>query len=566
MNKKNVVITCDDSYMYQASTMLNSLLKNNNSDIKIFLIHNGVKKKKLDSLKKLVNQFSVEFEDFKIKNNFFSDLKTTHHFKNVNYFRLLIPDVLPRNINKVLYLDCDILVLNSIEFLWEINLNNHFLAAVKDNVSITHKEQLGMKPTSNYFNSGVMLINLDFWRQEQLSKKVIEFVIDHPEKIEFVDQDGLNAIINGHWIELPLSWNVQSYLFMDNGLKIRYADILSEPSVIHFSGNGLKPWKNNNFTNLYFSEYKKYQKSLSIPKSKFKLISKQQLTLHSKKYLKKIFFFFGKINLLWKINSYFFRISKFIYDSRNLKTSSNFSQKDIEQELIKSIISEKKVVAGPFKGLIYPNIEAIGSSIYPKLLGTYEIELEHVINEICSNKYSVIIDIGCAEGYYAVGLAMLNDKSKVYAYDNNKYARDLCISMAKENNVSERVIVNEIFTMRTIHKILPKDQGFIICDCEGAEEYIFYDDGENWLELIKHFDLLIEIHDVFRQGISQYIYQLFSKYYEIQIIYSVEDNLRAVIFDTPLLNGIDYCTKLNFLAENRPGIMQWFYMKRKNIS
>jgi len=566
LNKKNVVITCDDSYMYQASTMLNSLLKNNNSDIKIFLIHNGVKKKKLDSLKKLVNQFSVEFEDFKIKNNFFSDLKTTHHFKNVNYFRLLIPDVLPRNINKVLYLDCDILVLNSIEFLWEINLNNHFLAAVKDNVSITHKEQLGMKPTSNYFNSGVMLINLDFWRQEQLSKKVIEFVIDHPEKIEFVDQDGLNAIINGHWIELPLSWNVQSYLFMDNGLKIRYADILSEPSVIHFSGNGLKPWKNNNFTNLYFSEYKKYQKSLSIPKSKFKLISKQQLTLHSKKYLKKIFFFFGKINLLWKINSYFFRISKFIYDSRNLKTSSNFSQKDIEQELIKSIISEKKVVAGPFKGLIYPNIEAIGSSIYPKLLGTYEIELEHVINEICSNKYSVIIDIGCAEGYYAVGLAMLNDKSKVYAYDNNKYARDLCISMAKENNVSERVIVNEIFTMRTIHKILPKDQGFIICDCEGAEEYIFYDDGENWLELIKHFDLLIEIHDVFRQGISQYIYQLFSKYYEIQIIYSVEDNLRAVIFDTPLLNGIDYCTKLNFLAENRPGIMQWFYMKRKNIS
>ena len=118
--------------------------------------------------------------------------------------------------------------------------------------------------------------------------------------------------------------------------------------------------------------------------------------------------------------------------------------------------------------------------------------------------------------------------------------------------------------MRTIERIPLENQGFIFCDCEGAEEFIFYNDGENWTNLINHFDLLIEIHDVLHRGISEYIYNLFYKSHDIKIIYSVNDLLRPKIFDCSIINEKDNDTKVKLMAEHRLGVMEWFYMKRKN--
>ena len=125
------------------------------------------------------------------------------------------------------------------------------------------------------------------------------------------------------------------------------------------------------------------------------------------------------------------------------------------------------VQSGPFAGMSYIS-EAICSSLVPKLLGSYESELHQVLNQILETDYQNVIDIGCAEGYYAVGLALRLPNARVYAMDVDSRARDLCITLAKANNVAERVVIEGACTHDRLNTLI-KGRTLIICDCEGCE-------------------------------------------------------------------------------------------------
>jgi lipopolysaccharide biosynthesis glycosyltransferase len=570
-NKMHIIIASDESYIPHAATMLCSLLENNTGSIKIFLLHDGIKNKQIKLLGKFINKYGAEFETIEIHHAALSSLKINDYYKPVNYFRLLIPEILPGDIGKALYLDTDLIVRKPIDALWNIDLNDYLLAAVEDaKVTNSHKEQLGLPPNTKYFNSGVLLINVDQWRRQSVHFKVIDFIRNNPDKISLVDQDGLNAVLYEKWMRLPLIWNLQAGLLFGSRYLIRFADIITDPAIVHFTENRAKPWQNSSLQYPYCSEYNEYRQKTPWPKYKLdnlpgriaKRVSKTRRVF--KEYAKNILRFLAKIDSFWEINRNFLRMATVVHSARGKNTISRVPQinaKDVEY--IKSLIPGQTVVSGPFRGLKYPPFESIGSCIAPKLLGSYEIELREIVEEICNNNYSTIINIGCAEGYYAVGFALRKTNINVYAYDIDPKARQLCQAMAKLNGVTERVKIEELFTMRTIPKILPNDQGLIFCDCGGAEEYIFYNDGENWLQLINHFDLLIEIHDVIRPGISKYIYDLFSASHNIQIIRGVNDLLRPRIFDFPITNELSLDTKVKLMAEQRLGVMQWFYMKRK---
>jgi hypothetical protein len=285
-----------------------------------------------------------------------------------------------------------------------------------------------------------------------------------------------------------------------------------------------------------------------------------------KGYAKDILSFIARSTIVWKVNNYNYKIADFIRASKKnniLERAQQINSFDFKE--IESLVPSREIAAGPFKGLNYPSLEAGGFTIAPKLFGTYEIEIQGFVEEICNGKYSTIINIGCAEGYYAVGFALRISDINVYAYDINEKARELCLEMATTNSVKDKIKIEEIFTMRTIHTIISKNPGFIFCDCGGAEEFIFYNDGENWLNLITNFDLLIEIHDNVHPGISKYIYNLFSESHDIQIINSVNDQLRPKIFDCPTISDKNSDIKEKLMAERRLGAVSWFYMKRKNL-
>lgn len=174
----------------------------------------------------------------------YQGLVTKGHITSAAYVRFEIPRLL-KNINRVLYLDADLIVSDSLKELWAFDLKEHMLAAV-ENPFFTRHRSLWMDQKSKYFNSGVMLLDLHKVREHRLMERALEHKKRADNQDVFHDQDALNAIIDGKWVELPLRFNLQTlYLRKARELSHRRGDILrsyKKPAIIHYS-SGAKPWE-----------------------------------------------------------------------------------------------------------------------------------------------------------------------------------------------------------------------------------------------------------------------------------------------------------------------------------
>jgi hypothetical protein len=144
---------------------------------------------------------------------------------------------------------------------------------------------------------------------------------------------------------------------------------------------------------------------------------------------------------------------------------------------------------GPFAGTIYPLESALSRHSIPKLLGTYEHELHGIITSIAKRKYDLVIDIGSAEGYYAVGLARLL-QTYVLSYDPEPAERRFCGSAARLNNVADLVELRDLFHPSDIRRFRDR-RVLCICDCEGFESEIF---NASTIRDVAKWDILIELH------------------------------------------------------------------------
>jgi hypothetical protein len=215
---------------------------------------------------------------------------------------------------------------------------------------------------------------------------------------------------------------------------------------------------------------------------------------------------------------------------------------------------------GPFKGMKYPSAKAAGSALIPKLLGSYERELHSTIQTILKQNYTEIIDIGCAEGYYAIGLARHFPKTQVYVYDSNQEALDLCSQMAKINAVSNQLVFGSFCSPDQLEAIPYRGRSLIISDCEGYEKELF---NERIVPKLAQHDLLIEIHDTIDISISGAIRSRFSDSHYIEVIESIDDIKKAKSYEYEELDGYDLSTRRLLVAEGRSNIMEWFFLRSK---
>lgn len=229
--------------------------------------------------------------------------------------------------------------------------------------------------------------------------------------------------------------------------------------------------------------------------------------------------------------------------------------------LARQISPDLLVKNGVFKGMQYPEMKAIGSPLLPKLLGSYERELQHVIERICRQPYEVVVDIGCAEGYYAVGLARRITGATVYAFDISAEALRLCREMTRINLVADRVITALGCDLDVLRSIPLMGRTLIISDCEGYERYLFTKDSALFFQ--KH-DLLIETHDFLDIRISSQIRALFAATHDMESFESIDDIQKVLRYDYPELRTLDLATQKEILAERRPAIMEWFYLQSRN--
>ena len=217
---------------------MRSALENLKSNHKIvfYIIDGGItdfnKQKILKSL--VLERCEVEF--IQISDSLISDITIAHESiesKNIEtkatyisvaaFYRLLIPELLPEQVEKVIYLDCDLVVKGNLEQLWQTDLGENYILAVQDTwilyvssptARLNYKE-LGINPDSKYFNSGVLVINLRKWRTGEFSRKTIQYLRQNLEYIGWYNQGLLNALLVGQWGQLDPRWNFNATSFYD---------------------------------------------------------------------------------------------------------------------------------------------------------------------------------------------------------------------------------------------------------------------------------------------------------------------------------------------------------------
>lgn len=219
------------------------------------------------------------------------------------------------------------------------------------------------------------------------------------------------------------------------------------------------------------------------------------------------------------------------------------------------------VLHGPFKGMRYPSLTSHCSAIYPKILGSYECELEPCIREFIDRAPAEVIDVGCAEGYYAVGLALRLPDTRVLAADLSDAALASCAEMAALNGVSNRVTTIKGLSARDLIQLGRQPNGLLICDCEGAEKFLI---TEPVLHAMSSWHLLIEMHEFAQPGIEDELIPLVGKTHTVQVIDSIDDIRRVRAFPVPELAACDAEMKYELCREGRPHPMKWLVARPKN--
>lgn len=252
------------------------------------------------------------------------------------------------------------------------------------------------------------------------------------------------------------------------------------------------------------------------------------------------------------------------------------------KRIIRRIVRRKgpRVQGGPFSGMIYGAsiLKAQtcgwlgGSMVVPKLVGCYEAELHPIVNWIIERGYHRIIDIGCAEGYYAVGLALRLPSAMIYALDINPLARDRCKEMARLNGVADRVVVADCDLSEV--RRLTSEPALVICDCEGHELDLLRPEEAPGLICC---DMLVELHDpcarrfpetispwlqewiLIDRRVSEIIQHRFADTHRADLIPSADRDPAAY----PVLRYLSPCDAQLAIAELHPAAHQWAFLRSR---
>lgn len=265
--KTPIVFAINESYYKQLETVIVSILENSQSNFEFIVLSKGLPEFCKDAIGKTISLYgdrsSARFIDLsKVKNINIESLMSRRddycYISVETFYRFYIPSLLPEY-DKVIYLDADILVFDDLQNLYKIDVDQVYVGAVKDTyvTSIVGQNKksetrpkisfrdylatvLNVKHTQ-YFNAGVLLLNLKKIRRDNIEPKLWNFAIDR-SPLDFQDQDVLNAVLGNKVKLIPPRWN----LYKDYTHKtINRSDCQTTPGIVHFAGRE-KPWNTKN--------------------------------------------------------------------------------------------------------------------------------------------------------------------------------------------------------------------------------------------------------------------------------------------------------------------------------
>ncbi len=225
----------------------------------------------------------------------------------------------------------------------------------------------------------------------------------------------------------------------------------------------------------------------------------------------------------------------------------------LNRRLMDALVSSQpgRVQSGPFKGMVYGDSRR-EYNLVSKWLGAYELELHDAVDKLCRRLPRFVVNIGCAEGYYAVGFALRLSEARIVAFDLDPNVAEACRDLARLNNVQDRIEVRGCCTIESLRELVGEST-LVVCDCEGAEMALLNPEGVPGLI---RADLLVELHDFANPAISATLLKRFGSSHEIEIIGTTERHPS----DFPQLAALSPRDRILALEEFRPGRMEWAVM------
>jgi lipopolysaccharide biosynthesis glycosyltransferase len=269
----NILLCSDNTYApHLAATIASVLSNNSNVNFYIFTTDFSLTNKEL--LKNFVlkkgARISFVYVDESLLKGLPMSVEASKHISIETYLRLFAELLLPKSVDKLIYLDSDIIVRDSLLELWNYNIDEYALAAVYQYNEWSYNNgtfsRLNYDQSYGYFNAGVLLINLVFWRKRNVTTRLFSFINGNYNSIISHDQDTLNAVLHKETAPLKCKWNVLPFFLGDQVYSYTFPnfvdyyneieDIKGDPSILHFVFKP-KPWQFG-CNHIWKEEYFKY--------------------------------------------------------------------------------------------------------------------------------------------------------------------------------------------------------------------------------------------------------------------------------------------------------------------
>ena len=257
----NILFSSDNNYAQHLGVAIYSLLSHNQDAeaVHIYIVDNGISEDNVNRLNEMAKAFSnaevtyISFQKWKDA----LELDMSWPIALSAYARLFVASMLPASVDRVLYLDCDMIVNDSLSLLWNFDMKGQTIAAIQDAVGDSVKSAVGLQTQELYFNSGMLLIDLEAWRKNNCEQKCLDFIQKRKGRVTHHDQGVLNGVFRNAWTRLPLKYNVMTIHYIFNLNKINkyfknHAEFYDEneimdakinPAIIHFTPSfTTRPW------------------------------------------------------------------------------------------------------------------------------------------------------------------------------------------------------------------------------------------------------------------------------------------------------------------------------------
>lgn len=265
-NTINIALSIDHNFVQHCAVTIVSIMKSykGTSKVMFYIINDDLTAGNESDLKRLLQNHKFEITFIKIDKQMFKDMPVGGHtisdaISLSSYYRIALSQLLSPKIKKIIYLDADIYVNDSIDKLWQMDLTGYAIAGVPQPQCLATKKRLEIPNNFKYVNAGVSIMNLTLMREIDYTRKAIEYARNNFNKIIYHDQDIANALLYDKTLYLPYKWNmVDCYLYKKPPLSGKALNEVityqNTPSIIHFAGY-LKPWHKecrNPYRNLYW--------------------------------------------------------------------------------------------------------------------------------------------------------------------------------------------------------------------------------------------------------------------------------------------------------------------------